>query len=464
MASTSRPARRSARRTVAVASLAALVGTTVAASAAIGDDGGDNSAAAAAAIVAGKARSVIMLLGDGMGDSEITIARNYQVGANGRLAMDSLPMTGEYTTYSLQKAAPHLPDYVTDSAASGTGWATGNKTYNGAISVLPDGTTPAPTILELAKKAGFATGNVSTAEIEDATPAVLDSHISNRDCKGPDETTTLCASEATEAGGRGSIAEQMVEPESSPDVVLGGGLAYFQETIKGGAYQGDTVLDKAKDKGYKVVTDADGLGSVGPDDRVLGLFAPNNMDLEWVGPAAKHKGTKPQECKTNDDRSDSQPHLSDMATKAIDLLDAKTKGSSKGFFLQIEGASIDKQDHAANVCGQIGETVEFDKAIKAALDYQKDNPDTLVVVTADHGHTSQIVEANTVTPGISATLITKDGAPMEVSYATAKKGESQQHTGTEVRIAAGGPQASNVLGITNQTDLFYTFKRALGLK
>ena len=76
------------------------------------------------------------------------------------------------------------------------------------------------------------------------------------------------------------------------------------------------------------------------------------------------------------------------------MLDAAdSKHAKKGFFLQIEGASIDKQDHAANPCGQIGETVAFDAAVKTALDYQKSHPDTLVVVTADHGHTSQIVEA-----------------------------------------------------------------------
>jgi alkaline phosphatase len=89
------------------------------------------------------------------------------------------------------------------------------------------------------------------------------------------------------------------------------------------------------------------------------------------------------------------------------------RDSRKGFFLQIEGASIDKQDHAANPCGQIGETVAFDAAIRKVLYYQKSHPDTLVVVTADHGHTSQIVE--TTTMGFTATLITADNANMTVS-------------------------------------------------
>ena len=75
-----------------------------------------------------------------------------------------------------------------------------------------------------------------------------------------------------------------------------------------------------------------------------------------------------------------------MTAKAIKLLENR-----KGFFLQVEGASIDKQDHATNACGQLGETVAFDKAIGVALDYQRTHPDTLVVVTADHSHTSQIV-------------------------------------------------------------------------
>jgi alkaline phosphatase len=156
-----------------------------------------------------------------------------------------------------------------------------------------------------------------------------------------------------------------------------------------------------------------------------------------------------------------------MTAKALDLLEAKSKKSRKGFFLQVEGASIDKQDHAENPCGQIGETVEFDKSIALARAWAEKHPDTLIIVTADHGHTSQIVEAQTATdhsPGAIATLITKDKAPMVISYATNLDGRSQSHTGTQVRIAAQGPQAANVLGITDQTDLFHTMARALGLE
>lgn len=420
----------------------------------------DNTSTAMDSIRGGKARNVILLIGDGMGDSEITIARNYHVGAAGRLNLDKLPLTGTYTTYAVQRDNPALPDYVTDSAASGTGWATGHKTYNGAISVLPNG-KPVPTILERAKAAGFRTGDVSTAELQDATPAVLAAHVVNRDCKGPQETTVKCPANAKEKGGAGSIAEQMIQV--APDVLLGGGQKYFDQTVQAGRYQGLRVLQQAQASGYRVVTTATALAAAKPGGPLLGVFAPGNMDLEWVGPTPTPTGTPSGNCTPNLARATSQPHLAAMAGKAIQLLDRQSRGARKGFFLQIEGASIDKQDHAANPCGQIGETVAFDAAVKTALDYQRANPDTLVVVTADHGHTSQIVETGSTTTGATATLRTKDGADMTISYATAPLTGSQQHTGTQVRIAAGGPQAANVLGVTDQTELFHTMSRALGL-
>jgi alkaline phosphatase len=116
-----------------------------------------------------------------------------------------------------------------------------------------------------------------------------------------------------------------------------------------------------------------------------------------------------------------------MTRKALELLDSpkpgKGAGNDPGFFLQVEGASIDKQDHAANACAQIGETVAFDDAIGVALQYQKEHPDTLIVVTADHSHTSQIVgedTSGTGSPtGYSDNLTTKDGQTLRITYGTA---------------------------------------------
>lgn len=448
------------RRLVAGAAVAAVAALATAGSTVALAGDGDRTSDARSAIRGGTARNVILFIGDGMGDSEITVARNYAKGAAGRLNMDALPLTGEYTTYSVRKDDPSKPDYVTDSAASGTGWSTGHKTYNGAISVDPSGKA-LPTILEKAKRAGYRTGDVSTAEIEDATPAVLGSHVTDRSCYGPDEVTKTCPANAVENGGAGSISEQLTQHDI--DVLLGGGKKAYGETIKAGADKGRTVLDAAKSRGQQVVTDASGLAAATAGKPVLGLFADGNLDLEWSGPMARNGGTDPSKCTENSARPASQPHLTDMTNKAISLLDAQSKRSKRGFFLQVEGASIDKQDHAANPCGQIGETVEFDDAIKAGRAYAAKHPDTLVVVTADHGHTSQIIE-NTTSPGQTATLITKDGAEMNVNYATAPAGQSQGHTGTEVRIAAQGPQAANVLGVTDQTDLHQTLSRAIGVR
>ncbi|NUR88490.1 MAG: alkaline phosphatase [Nonomuraea sp.] len=405
-----------------------------------------------AAFSNGHARNVILLIGDGMGDSEITIARNYAKGAAGRLAMDTLGFTGAYTTYAVSKDDPSKPDYVTDSAASGTGWATGHKSYNGAISVTPDG-TPQATLLELAKKSGYRTGSVTTAELTDATPAVLAAHVTDRSCQGPADMANCPANDKAK-GGAGSIAEQ--EVATGADLYLGGGKARFDQTVTGGG----TVIDQAKQAGYTVVTDQAGLAAARPGAKLLGLFAAGNMTQEWTGPLAKVGGTEPSKCQPN--AAFSGPHLSDMAGKAISLLDSRRGG--KGFFLQIEGASIDKRDHSADPCGQIGENVEFDKAVQAALDFARRDRNTLVVVTADHGHTSQIIPLDAKSPGQTATLVTADNAPMKINYATNAPGSSQEHTGTQVRIAAEGPQAARVLGVTDQTDLFSTVSRALRLR
>ncbi|SHG27225.1 alkaline phosphatase [Streptoalloteichus hindustanus] len=409
------------------------------------------------AIQGGRARNVILFIGDGMGDSEITIARNYAKGAAGRLAMDALPLTGAYTTYAVTRGDPSKPDYVTDSSASATAWATGKKTYNGAIGVDAHG-QPLPTILELAKRNGFRTGDVTTAEVQDSTPAALGAHVVERACKGPDETSAKCAVNAKENGGAGSIAEQLVQ--TRPDVLLGGGAKYFRQTVKAGPFAGKTVLDQAKAADYQVVTDANSLRDAHADKPVLGLFTDGNMDLQWTGPGAKVGGTAPTTCQPNTALPASQPKLADMTRRALDLLEH----NDKGFFLQVEGASIDKQDHAANPCGQIGETIGFDDAVAAGMTYAKNHPDTLVIVTADHGHTSQIIPNDAKSPGQTATLVTHDGAPMTINYATNPAGQSQEHTGTQVRIAGYGPQAANVVGVTDQTDLFHTLCRALGIQ
>lgn len=270
---------------------------------------------------------------------------------------------------------------------------------------------------------------------------------------------TSCPTETKAAGGLGSIAEQTVDHKV--DVVLGGGRARFQQTIAGGPDNGKTVEQSAQRQGYTEVNDATGLDAVRRSDRpVLGLFTQGTMTTEWNGPiATRGDGTPAQRCATGN-RPANEPSLPAMTRKAIELL----KGDRDGFFLQVEGASIDKQDHAANACAQIGETIAFDDAIAVAQDYARSHPDTLIVVTADHGHTSQIVGEDTTgtgnPTGYSNNLTTADDQTMRVTYGTAGGATppavppSQRHTGTTVPIWRQGPGAAAVLGTTDHTDLF----------
>ncbi|MGP2886386.1 alkaline phosphatase [Serratia marcescens] len=423
---------------------------------------GDQTAALKASLSDKTVKNVILLIGDGMGDSEITAARNYAEGAGGYFkGIDALPLTGQYTHYSLDKKT-HKPDYVTDSAASATAWATGVKTYNGALGVDVNGKDQ-PTLLEIAKAAGKATGNVSTAELQDATPAALVSHVTSRKCYGPEETSEKCAANALEKGGRGSITEQLLKTRA--DVTLGGGAKSFNQLAKSGEWQGKSLKDQAAAQGYQWVSNADELQAVtlaNQQKPLLGLFADGNMPVRWLGPKASYHGNldKPAvTCENNPARTAATPTLAAMTEKAIALL----KDNTNGFFLQIEGASIDKQDHAANPCGQIGETVDLDEAVQKALAFARADGNTLVIVTADHAHSSQIVAADAKAPGLTQTLTTKDGAPMTLSYGNSEE-ESQGHTGTQLRVAAYGPHAANVVGLTDQTDLFFTMRDAMGIK
>ncbi|GAA3829735.1 alkaline phosphatase [Nocardioides panacisoli] len=434
---------------------------------------GDQTASVRSEVRSGHPQNVILLIGDGMGDSEITVARNYAEGAAGHFdGIDELPMTGSYTTYALHKSGPYQgkPDYVTDSAASGTGWSTGTKTYNGAISENLSG-VPQQTLLELAKVNGLKTGDVTTAEIQDATPAVQTAHVADRGCYQPglNNGGTVTKGMNNCPNDTYSITEQQLQVR--PDVLMGGGAKWFGASATTGEYAGQTLTAQAAARGFTTVTDQAGLDAVTEADQehpLLGLFAPGNMPVRWTGPIAKHGGyaDPPATCTDNPNRPAAQPSLAHMTQKAIDLLE-----NPNGFFLQVEGASIDKQDHAADPCGQIGETVDLDEAVQVALDFAKQDGNTLVLLTADHGHSSQIINPEdinpaspaTVPPGLTTTLMTADGAPMTISYGTADTGGSQQHTGTQVRLAGYGPYAANVVGLTDQTDLYFTMRDGLGL-
>lgn len=498
----------------ALVAAATLAGVSGMAYAADGKQAADLAVHGGAQRIAGMygnqyAKNVILFIGDGMGDSEITVARDYLHGANGSFdGLDKIGQpsaygdttvgTGQYTTFSLgngiqDKGNPTVTP-VTDSAASGSAWATGTKTYNNALDVDVYG-TPQMNLTELAKAAGKATGNVTTSEIQDATPAAQMSHSTLRSCYGPQGKTDGSSNNAAdqcevaqlkENGGIGSISEQMLDTRA--DVTIGGGAKYLHQTVQGGEYKGMTVWDQAKAMDYETVEkDVDALNALEYTGKpVLALMADGNLQTQFAPSVATKKDPakdeNPIQCSTNPDwlgnknANGNSASLADMTSKAIDLLEANPNGQSNGFFLQVEGASIDKQDHNANACGQIGETDDLDKAISAALD-KVDLNETLIIVTADHAHTSQIVEEQ---PNYALSTVLEsrvDGAKITVAYGTSpdqmyanddapkfdEVESSMSHTGTQLRIAASGPGAQRVNGLTDQTDNFYTIAKALGL-
>ena len=356
-----------------------LTGFGGAALTASADDGNDRS----------RTTNVIYLLGDGMGRTHVTAARERYYGASGKLAMETLPAQGFVSTYAVEKlsgqpgAADFKPNPVTDSASAATAWSSGVKTYNAALGVDAKGAV-VPTMMELAKKAGYRTGNVSTAEITDATPAGQMSHALARGCQGPVYSDASCqdlsitgAALPTSDVRVTPIADQIAR-NGTADVILGGGLSRFdaadETALKG---QGYSVLGSIS--GQSIATKADLAAASGA--KVFGLFNKGNLTVE------KTKQDNPSSVQAQ------EPTLSEMTSKAIDLLQkGKSNGSKddrsgkggKGFYLQIEGALIDKRSHANDAAQTLGEMKAFDDAVAVVKDFAKRDGNTLVIVTADH--------------------------------------------------------------------------------
>jgi alkaline phosphatase len=350
-----------------------------------------------------KAKNIIYLIGDGMGIAHRTAARltmgNVQMGkATTRLAMDTLPSTALLNIASLNSI-------VTDSAPGAACYSVGNKSNNNQEGVFPDDTADKwdnPRVEHmgnyLARTQGKALGIVTTADVEDATPASFAVHTQDRGAG-----TGICDMFLDEAAAKHNLR-----------VLLGGGRKWFLPNdainfpgngtgrvnnfnLTGADYQVPAdiaagwgvpvgALDPARDliadfvsAGFDYASDKTTMTAAATDTtttKLLGLFNSSHMDVALDklgkrrgGPAVGNIALYPD-----------QPLLEEMTQSALTVLNR----NPQGFVLMVEGASIDKQAHNMDTERWILDTVEMDKAVRTCIDFQAANPDTLIIVTADH--------------------------------------------------------------------------------
>ncbi|MDH5311727.1 MAG: alkaline phosphatase [Gammaproteobacteria bacterium] len=424
---------------------------------------------------------VILFIGDGMDDQQITIARNYLVGSRGRLVLDAMPYRGAAQVLTVDEADPRIPVYVGDSASGGTALATGTATSIGRVSTAAGTDQKLASVMELASAAGFATGVVSSTSITDATPAAFVAHIDQRYCQGPssmelvDKThpqySTNCSKDYKSRGGRGSVAEQIAE--SGLDLILGGGLRDFDQPVEQGS--GTTVLDLARQNGFSIIRNRSDLASIRGQDRTIGLFSDGIMPVKLRGSGGaiaefvqREDGRvlwpEPFACEDNPEFAD-VPTLAEMTGAALRRLDGP-----RGFVLMVESASIDDQAHYWRTCGHIGEVGQLDEALALALDYAATHPETLILVTADHGHAAQLIPETSelapqehASPGRFARIRTPEGGIMGVNYSTNDSPDWEEHSGVQVPVYAAGPGVRALPPFMHQVDVFGIMLKHLGL-
>lgn len=455
----------------------------------------------AAAPETGRARNVILFVGDGMGVTTVTAARIYAGQSRGvdgesyTLTMDTFPHVALSRTYGNDAQ-------ISDSAPTATALMSGVKTNEGVIG-LSGGVTPgrcegsmahiSQSMFEIAEAAGLSTGIVSTARLTHATPAAAYAHTAHRNWENDVE--------AARAGGGAcvDIARQLIEWPAGDgfEVALGGGRANFlpnnvadpeDSSARGARADGRNLAAEwtAKSSAHVYVWNAAQLAAANPDARVLGLFSADHMAYE------SQRGRD----------AGGEPSLAEMTAAAIARL-ARDEG---GYVLLVEGGRIDHAHHEGRAGEALSETVAYDEAIAAAL-AMTSRADTLVIATADHSHTLTMAgyarRGNPIL-GLSAdgrgVTLGLDGRPYTTLgymngpgavFAPAPAGgaapassrpdlsgadtqsldfrqqaltplRSETHGGEDVALYAWGPGDEAVYGTMEQNTVFHVMARALG--
>lgn len=328
-------------------------------------------------------KNIILLIGDGMGTTQLYAG--YTVN-KGNLNIFSMPVSGFVTTFSASS-------YITDSGAAGTAIATGTKTKNYSIGVDSAG-KPVKSILELAEENELSTGLVSTSAITHATPASFIAHTSNRS-KSED------------------IAFDFLKTDI--DVFIGGGYNHF-------ALRADSLnlIDSLKNKGYFVARNLKDFPATEPQ-KLAALLAGNHMPRMSEG-----RGNM----------------LSDATGVALSMLDR----NKKGFFIMIEGSQIDWGGHDNNAAYLIDEVIDFDHAVGKALEFAKNDGETLVIVTADHETGGFVITGGNISKGtVEGSFLLKDHSPVMTP------------------LFAYGPGSGLFAGVQDNTDIFKKCTMLLGI-
>ncbi|RYP12434.1 hypothetical protein DL765_007333 [Monosporascus sp. GIB2] len=302
-------------------------------------------------------RNLIFMVSDGMGPASLSLTRSFRQYTEHLEYGDTLTLDKHFWGSSRTRSSSSL---ITDSAAGATAFSCAKKSYNGAISTLPD-SSPCGTVLEAAKRAGFMTGLVVTTDITDATPACFSSHVDMR---------TQNDEIALQQVGQGPL-DRVV------DLMFGGGRCrFFPNSTSGGCRNDDiNVVDIAKnDYGWNYIEDRASfdefwLGKKDVPLPMLGLFADTDIPFEL----------------DRRQMNEVYPSLSEMTKTALRALEKATENSDKGFFLMVEGSRIDHAGHGNDPAAQVREVLEYDKAMKAVLDFLKESKvDGVMVATSDH--------------------------------------------------------------------------------
>lgn len=305
----------------------------------------------------------------------------------GHLPIDNVSTVGLQKTYSANK-------YITDSAASGTALACGKKTNNGMIGEDPEG-NELESVLKVAEKNGMATGLISTSGITHATPA---SFIANEKSRNDYE----------------NIAADFLKTDI--DLFIGGGLDHFNNRED----ERDLTKELAE-KGYAVATNLEEVIQV-QSGKLAGFTAAGHNPRVTEG----RDGMLPKATK-----------------KGIELLSQ----NSKGFFMMVEGSQIDWGGHGNDEDYVLTETMDFFDAVQAALDFAKEDGETLVVITADHETGGMMILNGDFEKKNVKTTFTTNG-----------------HTGIMVPVYAYGPGAELFTGIYENTQFKEKFLEAWGLE